>query len=149
MSFDRILAWEKNLLEPINFWTKVPLKWHPYVSFYNIPIGTSFNHSAKSPSPLSIIKQLASPDDFVAFKLDIDFVETELSLANELRVDESIIQLVDEFFIEIHYRCEIMTKCGWKYTSDTDRKEIVLDRLPVMQFFLTLRKRGIRSHFWP
>lgn len=106
-------------------------------------------HSSKAPSPLTIIKQLAEPGDFVSFKLDVDNIETELSIANEILVDDEISALIDEFFVEIHFRCEIMTKCGWKYIHDTASEDIVLDRLPVMQFFRDLRVKGVRSHFWP
>jgi hypothetical protein len=112
-------------------------------------VGNTLGHSSSAPSPLMLIKQLATADDFVSFKLDVDHVETEIALAYELAIDDEIALLVDEFFIEIHFRCEIMTKCGWKYTEDPPGLEIQLDRLPVMEFFRKLRERGIRSHFWP
>ena len=144
-----MLAWEKNLLEPLDYWNKVPVKWHPFWSFYNIPIGHSLNHSTVSPSPLSVIKNMARAGDFVSFKLDVDHVDTELSLAYQLLNDAELTELVDEFFIEIHFRCEIMTKCGWKYANDSVGSKLVLDRLPIMKFFQQLRQKGIRSHFWP
>ena len=149
MSFDRVIAFEKNLLEPRNFWNRVPLKWQPFWSFYNIPINISHFSDGSSPSPLYYIKRLAVQDDFVAFKLDIDYPEIEIRLAQEIAANlDGITSLIDEFFVEIHFRCEIMTQCGWRQDME-DVNGFSLDRLPVMLFFQELRHKGIRSHYWP
>ena len=57
-----------------------------------------------------MLKAFANANDFVAFKLDVDHVETESELAHQLLVDDSITSLVDEFFIEIHFQCEGIIK---------------------------------------
>lgn len=149
ISFDKVFAWEKNLLNPISYWGKVPVKWHPYWTLFNIPIGTTSNHTSKAPSPLKLVQQFAKRGDFISFKLDVDHVEIELGLAHELLSDDKIAALVDEFFIEIHFRCEIMTQCGWKSPEFKTGNSLGSDRLSVMQYFRALREKGVRSHFWP
>mmetsp|Transcript_16817 Transcript_16817/g.25279 ORF Transcript_16817/g.25279 Transcript_16817/m.25279 type:complete len:460 (+) Transcript_16817:135-1514(+) len=146
MSFDKVLSWEKSLLDPVEYWSRIPLKWQPFWSFYNTPIGTS---NSTSPSPTAFIRRTSRPADFISFKLDIDHPETELDLAVELLNDQYLIELVDEFFFEAHFRCDVMMACGWGTIKDTEKRQIVLDRLPVMQFFQKVRHNGIRSHFWP
>ena len=109
-------------------------------------VGTS---NSTSPSPTAFIRRTSRPADFISFKLDIDHPETELDLAVELLNDQYLIELVDEFFFEAHFRCDVMMACGWGTIKDTEKRQIVLDRLPVMQFFQKVRHNGIRSHFWP
>mgnify|MGYP003385827399 CR=1 len=150
VSFDRVLAFEKNLLEPADFWGRVPLKWQPFWNFYNIPINSSAHSAAASPSPLFHIRTLAAPEDFVSLKLDIDFPDIEIRLAQEIATNvHNISSLIDEFFFEVHFKCDIMTQCGWRSDLPDDVNGFPLDRLPVMQFFQELRRKGIRSHFWP
>lgn len=131
MSFDRVFSFEKSLLEPTDFWRRVPSKWLPYWSFYNIPIATTAESSSSQPSPLSFIEAVARPEDFVSFKLDVDHADTEVHLAQELAslVRRSPIDaLVDEFFFEIHFRCEVMTQCGWRLDIPHEVAGLVMDR---------------------
>lgn len=89
------------LLEPVDYWRRVPPRWKPYWHFHNVPV-----HSAvDSPdSPLRYIEQLAGPQDFVAFKLDIDHPDMEMPIALMLRDRPEVFSLVDEFFFELHFR---------------------------------------------
>lgn len=64
-------------------------------------------------SPLRYIRSLAKETDFVSFKLDVDTPTIELPIALELLRDPSIGKLVDEFFFELHYRCDLMMSCAW------------------------------------
>jgi hypothetical protein len=61
-----------------------------------------------------MIKQIAVPEDSVSFKLDIDTPTVEIPLAMELLQDPQLLGLVDEFFFELHFRCEVLMYCGWK-----------------------------------
>jgi hypothetical protein len=166
VSFDRVLAWEKSLINPASYWSGVPLKWHPFWSFYNTPIGISADSSASEgrqgggsmPCPTDVIRSVARPGDFVSFKLDIDHPETELEIASSLLVAGGagsegegipLFELVDEFFFEAHFRCDVMMLCGWGQINDTAKRQIVLDRPQVMQFFQDLRIKGVRAHLWP
>ena len=89
------------LLEPTDYWSRVPQKWKPYWHFHNIPISSEKNHPD---NPLSIIKKIATVDDFVSFKLDIDTPSVEMPLAMDLLKDQSLSSLIDEFFFELHFR---------------------------------------------
>jgi hypothetical protein len=89
------------LLEPTDYWRRVPPNWKPYWHFYNVPIAADSSHPD---SPIRFIKQLANPQDFVAFKLDIDNPEMEMPIALALLSDDSFSSLVDEFFFELHFR---------------------------------------------
>ena len=95
--------------------------------------------------------------DFVAFKLDIDHPETEMPIALSLLDGGSGSRsgssptgsLVDEFFFELHFRCEVMTSCGWGKKVPASSHGLTLDRPSVLQFFIDLRNKGIRAHIWP
>jgi hypothetical protein len=101
VSFDQVYGWEMTLLEPVDYWRRVPPLWKPYWHFHNVPVQSAAH---KEDSPLRYIRQLAAPQDFVAFKLDIDNPETEMPIALLLRDDPAMAALVDEFFFELHFR---------------------------------------------
>jgi hypothetical protein len=146
MSFDQIYGWEYTLLEPRAFWQEVPPNWKPFYHFFNAPITASSNDPD---SPLRFISSIATKDDFVSFKLDVDKADIEIPIAMELINNPAFTDLVDEFFFEIHYQCEIMKKCGWGKRVPLDQSGLELGRPNVMDFFLRLRKLGIRAHVWP
>jgi len=100
-------------------------------------------------NPGRILKQMATKDDFVAWKLDIDHPATEMPLALGMLADQELAELVDEFFFELHFRCEIMTSCGWGKRVPYEDNGMVLNRVSAMEFFLKLRQLGIRAHIWP
>lgn len=147
VAFDAVHCWEKTLLDPVDYWSKVPVNWRPYWHFYNVPI------SADPADPSSLVRhitQTAAPSDFVSLKLDVDHPETEMRLALTLLQDDSFAQLVDEFFFELHFRCEVMTSCGWGKRVPESISGFRLDRPSVLQYFIDLRsKRHIRAHIWP
>ena len=99
---------------------------------------------------LQIIKQIASREDFVSFKLDIDAPTIEISIALEIASNTSHwADLIDEFFFELHFRCPLMAYCGWGSNIGYEYDGLVLDRIHAMELFLKMRRNGIRSHFWP
>ena len=146
VSFDGVYAWEKTLLEPSDYWARVPPKWIPYWHFYNDAIQA--DEKAHN-SPVRMLKSIAGPRDFVAWKLDIDHPETEMPIAMSLLSDKSISSHIDEFFFELHYRCEVMTSCGWGKRVPEMHSGLLLERATVMKYFIDLRKAGIRAHAWP
>jgi hypothetical protein len=133
-------------LEPILFWEKVPLPLKAIYQFFNAPI-TSDPKGGQSPTRM--IKQLAKVEDFVAYKLDIDHPETELPIVLDFLNDPSLMQLVDEFFFELHYRCEVMRYCGWDYKMPKKHLGIELNSQSALNIFTKLRQNGVRAHFWP
>jgi hypothetical protein len=146
MYMDSIHAWEVTLLEPNNFWKEVPPSINYKYHFYNIPISSNITDKE---SPLRIIKAIATIDDFVAFKLDIDTPLVEIPIALEIASNPKIANLIDEFFFELHFQCELMcTRHCWGNVPDFVAG-LRLDRYNAMKLFISYRNLGIRSHFWP
>ena len=146
ISFDSVHAWEMTLLHPRDYWQRVPKIWKPFWHFYNTPISSEPDHPD---NPLRMLRQLVTARDFVALKLDIDHPETEMPLAVSLLSGDGDAMLIDEFFFELHFRCEVMTSCGWGKRVPASSHGLTLDRPSVLKFFLDLRRRGIRAHIWP
>jgi hypothetical protein len=40
-------------------------------------------------------------------------ISVEMPVAMEILNNPAVTDLIDEFFFELHYRCEIMMYCGW------------------------------------
>ena len=53
-------------------------------------------------NPLTFIKHLTKPEDFVVFKLDIDSLLVGFALVKQLMADPQLLELVDEFYFEHH-----------------------------------------------
>ena len=134
------------MLNPVEYWEKVPPKWIPHWHFYNTPVS---GNPEKSSSPVRIIKSIADKDDFVAFKLDIDHPDPENPIAMEFLKDLSFSSLVDEFFFELHFQCKVMTECGWGDNIPDNSHGFQLQRPEVLKFFMNLREQGVRAHIWP
>lgn len=146
VSFDGVFAWEKTLLEPSDYWSRVPPKWMPYWHFFNDAI--SADERAHN-SPVRMLKQITTPRDFIAWKLDIDHPETEMPIAASLLKDSHFAGLIDEFFFELHFRCEVMTSCGWGKRVPESHSGLHLERASVLKYFIDVRKLGVRAHIWP
>ena len=46
-------------------------------------------------------------------------------------------------------RCEVMTSCGWGKRVPAESHGLPLLRHRVLQYFLDLRRSGMRAHIWP
>jgi hypothetical protein len=42
-----------------------------------------------------------------------------------------------------------MTSCGWGKRVPSESHGLKLDRPDILEFFMNLRKKGIRAHIWP
>ena len=148
-SFDRIYAWEYTEIKPAEYWKAVPGKLVPYLTFYNVPVSKDANSSN---SVINTIESVAHKEDFVTLKLDVDNPNVELPILADILQRPGVANLIDEFFFEFHFRCEIMNK-WWQGTislNDTAPKYgFELDRPHVMDVFQKLRYMGIRAHIWP
>ena len=143
---DSLYGWEVTLLEPNSFWKKVPPKWAQSYHFYNAPISADAKEKFH---PFHAMKSLGiKPEDFVSFKLDIDTPDVEIPIALELLKNSKFTELVDEFFFELHFRCEFL-KDLWGYDMPEYVNGLKLSRAGALEYFAKLRYKGIRSHFWP
>ncbi len=145
--FDQDYGFEYTLLEPQDFWRAVPPSIRPLYHFFNAPV--SAGSEDKDLSPLKMLWEIATPEDFVSFKLDIDTPEVEIPIAMELLRNPEMAKLIDEFFFELHFRCEVLMYCGWGDAMPQEYHGLKLDRESALNFFKKLRDAGIRSHFWP
>jgi hypothetical protein len=141
---DVMYGWEVTLLEPNSFWEDVPEEISQSYHFYNVPI--SSNLTAGS-NPLRIIKEIATLDDFVSFKLDIDTPSDEIPIALDILANPDIAELIDEFFFELHFNCPLLKGCWGSLPESV--AGLKLDRITAMNLFQKYRQMGIRSHFWP
>jgi hypothetical protein len=146
IAFDRIFGWEYTLLEPGPFWAQVPAAVAPKYSFFNTKMSAD---PLNAQSPLRFIKQLATEEDFVAFKLDIDTPDVEIPSLLQILKDPALHSLVDEFFFEFHFRCELMMICGWGREISSQSHGLKMERAEVLTTFQALRRAGVRAHFWP
>ena len=148
IDFDSIYGWEVSLQNPTSFWEHVPPRWKPLYHFFNSPLSSSAN---KADSIQSFLKKLkVTPNDFVSFKLDVDTPAVEIPIALDLLSSESeFVGLVDEFFFELHFRCEILMPCAWGRKMPEDYMGLKLNRYGALKFFGKIRRQGIRAHFWP
>lgn len=147
IAFDHIYGYEVSTFGQEEFWGRVPPAIFPLYSFYNHPVGAV---ESEGHSVARLIKQIAKPEDFVSFKLDIDTTSVEMPIALQLLNDAKFAALIDEFYFELHFHCEIMLECGWyRAIIPNDFDGLKMERFSVMTFFQELRsKRGIRAHMW-
>jgi hypothetical protein len=89
-----------------------------------------------------ILKSIAQPADFVAFKLDIDNYAAESSILSSLVNDPAAAGLVDEFFLEYHVNFTPMVQY-WGNTIDAGK-----NLADAFKLFHGLRQKGWRAHSW-
>ena len=143
IEFDRIIGWESAKTDPSNQWDGVPADIKRKTSWFNIPVTTGVGDAD---NPLTFIKHLTKPEDFVVFKLDIDSPLVEIALVKQLMADPQLIELVDEFYFEHHVSGSPMQRHGW---GDLQNSAADLSTLPESyELFTFLREHGIRAHSW-
>ena len=121
------------------------MKYKSRFSFFNVPASAD---PMSENNPLRLIKTTAKPKDFVSFKLDIDTPTIENPMAWDILTNPTWANLIDEFFFELHFDCEIMNLCAWVQKGERTMNGNHLYRHQALQFFLKLREKGIRAHIW-
>jgi len=71
-----------------------------------------------------------------------------IPIAPELMRSPEVARLVDEFFLELHFRCEFLTECGWGHDIPHEYTGLKLDRPGALNAFREMRVLGIRAHMW-
>ena len=136
--FEHIYVWEAKYLGPRDYWEGASSDVLSRVHFFNWPVTSKLNDID---NPFTTLLQVATPEDFVVVKLDIDHAPTELPLVFQLMTDAKLAALVDEFTFEHHVNLREMRKWWGDSVGGnlTDSYTI----------FRTLRERGIHAHSWP
>lgn len=131
-------AFEAALQTPQKIWSSVPIELRGKYTYINLPVSSD---PSSADYPWLILEQVATPQDYVIIKLDIDTPEIENALVDHLLASPKYMSLIDDFFYEHHI--DIRPMHPWwgapsgGHLSDTYR------------IFTQLRKNGVRSHAWP
>uniref|UniRef100_A0A383WMU0 Uncharacterized protein n=1 Tax=Tetradesmus obliquus TaxID=3088 RepID=A0A383WMU0_TETOB len=140
IEMDRMLLWEAAAISPpSSIFSDLPKDMFHKYQYFNIPAITDYSDASH---PVRILKEIAQPGDFVAFKLDIDNNQAENAILKSLREDAAAAVLVDEFFLEYHVNFQPMLR-WWAGTED--RNKGLAD---AFKLFHELRQSGWRAHSW-
>lgn len=135
--WEHIEAWEGST-PSARFYSTVPATWKGRTDYHQEWISTKPD---KHPFVPSVIKAKVKNSDYVVFKLDIDSKAVETSIVDYLLSWDDL-DLVDEFLWEHHVKNYLMAP-AWAASQDMSMS--IADSY---QYFLKLRKRGVRAHSW-
>ena len=121
------------------FMASVPQEWRSRTHFHPEWISTSPD---KQPFVPDVIRSTVSTKDYVVFKLDIDSKSVETAIVDHLLSHPNDLKYIDEFIWEHHVDNYIMAPI-WNNTQDMSKS--IGDSY---EYFLKLRKRGVRAHSW-
>mmetsp|Transcript_11797 Transcript_11797/g.29476 ORF Transcript_11797/g.29476 Transcript_11797/m.29476 type:complete len:435 (-) Transcript_11797:400-1704(-) len=139
--FDQIFAWEAHKHDPNAIYKELPAEVKPRYHWYNIPANSEPGHSD---NPLTILESVATPDDFVMLKLDIDNWRVEESFVAQILASTQLQARIDEMFWEHHVNFEPM-RTKWGGFANVHRELKMKDSIDL---FRQLRGKGIRAHSW-
>jgi hypothetical protein len=135
----RMFLWEATPHPAADVFKDVPDDLLFAYQWMNIPASSNGSSPA---NPLNILKRVASDEDFVALKIDIDNGPVELAFIAQIQSDQDLGRTIDEFFFEFHVNFEPMHP-HWKNTISND-----MYLHDAYNLFAGLRARGIRAHSW-
>ena len=143
VEFDEIYCWEVKQLPPALYWKRVPKKMAAKIHFYNTATSPDLGNPM---SALRMILQVAHPDDFVVFKLDIDNNEVEVRIVLTILDSPALIARIDELYWEHHVKGSPTQWGGWQ---DLGKQRGSHSDMPSSYtLFRRLREAGIRAHSW-
>jgi len=132
LEFDQIYAWEAN-----SGVTVIPPHLKKKIFFEEKMVGDT--DGPNSVNLIRFLKDHVEKSDFVVMKLDIDGGEWDL--VPQLIAGGVFPDLIDEFFVEIHYKHPKMNPYGWdKLTHSLEEARNMLQNL---------RDMGVYAHYWP
>jgi hypothetical protein len=137
INFTDIFCWEATEHKGSEFFDGMSPELMAATRFYNFPVT-----AAPGPaSPISVLKAVAQPGDFVVFKLDIDHPSTETPLVQALLEDPQALALLDTFYYELHFGLKEMEGFwGGGMPGDVAQAAGVFRRF---------REAGVQAQFWP
>ena len=99
-NLERFLAWEaRPYPKTQGYFDQVPVEVMPHYQFFNVKINAE---KGGRYNPLTLLKAIAKPRDFVSLKLDVDNSDIEFDLIDQIVNDTEVSGLIDEFFFEHH-----------------------------------------------
>ena len=139
ITFDEIFAWEASPVNATAYWADVPPGVAHALHFMNVPIQAE----AGAPmNPLTWVRSIYKPGDFVVFKLDIDNDALESALIAQIADSVDLAGMIAEMFYEKHYREPAMQG----YLGFDDQAAPYAEAVTMLG---DLRARGLRIHYWP
>jgi hypothetical protein len=139
IDFDRIIAWEANAVNTSLVFGGYPAEIVSKLTYFNVPCTAAPDDSM---NPVRMLKQLARPEDYVVFKIDIDHSVVEMELIQQIIEDPAVYSLIDELYFEHHVSRSPMEHRGW------GTRPKLMDLAGSYELFLRLRRLGIRAHSW-
>jgi hypothetical protein len=139
IEFDQVYAWEASPISAPDYWETVPTDVAPRLHFINVPVSAE---AGASMNPLTWIRAIYRPGDFIVFKLDIDNDEVEGALLSQIAGSPDLIGMVAEVFYEKHYREPAMAG----YLGFDEHAGAYVDAVELLG---DLRAKGLRIHYWP
>lgn len=94
---------------------------------------------------MHILQDIATEEDFVVVKLDIDNTEIEMQFIDQIINTPRLAELVDELYFENHVTMNPMAFQGWELE---DKKHNYMNISRSYQIFMGLRQLGIMAHSW-
>jgi hypothetical protein len=137
VELSHIFSWEAKPASP-EYWEGMPLHLLGRTSFYNTY--ASSDVSSKW-NPLNLLQSVATVNDFVFFKLDIDTPSVEMPLIEQILNNTSFSNLIDIFFFEHHVDIPEMRRF-WG-------EDLQMTLHDSYEIFTQLRRKGIRAHSYP
>jgi len=137
INFTDIFCWEVTAHPGSEFFDGMSPALIAATRFYNFPVT-----AAPGPAnPISVLKEVARPGDFVVFKLDIDHPATETPLVDALLADAEALALIDTFYYELHF--------GLKEMEGFWGGGLPGDVAQAADVFRRFREAGVQAQFWP
>ncbi|GMI09582.1 hypothetical protein TrLO_g6549 [Triparma laevis f. longispina] len=139
INFDMIEAWEGST-SPKDFYDTVPADYKDRTIYHNHWVA---HDPSTDPFVPTIIREKMEKEYYVVFKLDIDSKDVETKIVDHLlSSDNDDLDYVDEFIWEHHVNNYLMNP-NWGDTVDTTK-----DIRDSYEYFLRLRRLGVRAHSW-
>eukprot|EP00026_Physarum_polycephalum_P012670 Phypoly_transcript_12997.p1 GENE.Phypoly_transcript_12997~~Phypoly_transcript_12997.p1 ORF type:complete len:138 (+),score=18.37 Phypoly_transcript_12997:647-1060(+) len=118
--------------------SEIPGKYWDKYHWYNIPVSADIGSHTNA---LTLIKRVATPKDFVVFKLDVDAPQIEHAMMQQILEDEELFGLIDVMFYEHHITTKEFAESVFKYTFPDTLSDL-------FNLFIQLRKKGMLIHSW-
>lgn len=143
ITFDEVYVWEINKQGVESYWQGVDPAtrafWAPRLTFYD-GVGVTAEIGSNN-NPVSLIYKNCAPNDFCAFKLDIDTPSVEFALVQQLlNTPNETTAKLDEMFFEHHVH-GLMQANGWGNGVQGTYQDSY-------NIFSRLRHLGVRAHSW-